>query len=352
MNNYIDLNMRLFNRIHPKYRTIVRNALIAFVVWMITMMLLYLGKAEVEIMAAWALIMPFAILFYVYSFIEIIPGALSKRRRFLDYMIKSLVYLFFLSFPVTFIMAVTTGSSEDAVVYALSNLFVQFVITAPVCWFLFKRYIKGNEEIFVLKKELRQATASFDFLRSQINPHFLFKALNTIYGTAIQEKAERTSEAVEKLGDMMRFMLQENMQEQISLSREVDYLENYISLQKLRTATNPDIVIRTEIQNEVNNSRIAPMLLIPFVENAFKHGISLREPSQISITLEVKEGVLHFDVYNSKHPRPESDPEKNKSGIGLKNVKQRLRLLYPNRHELVIRDTVKEFFVHLTIQLS
>ena len=94
------------------------------------------------------------------------------------------------------------------------------------------------------------------------------------------------------------------------------------------------------------------MLLIPFVENAFKHGISFREPSHIKIALEKRGNTIYFDVYNSKHTRPENDPEKDKSGIGLPNVKQRLELLYPKKHELVIRETGKEFFVHLTIDLS
>lgn len=85
------------------------------------------------------------------------------------------------------------------------------------------------------------------------------------------------------------------------------------------------------------------MLLIPFVENAFKHGISFLEPSQIRITLGLRDRTLYFDVYNSKHIRPENDPEKNLSGIGLINVKQRLQLLYPKKHELVIRDTAKDF---------
>ena len=94
------------------------------------------------------------------------------------------------------------------------------------------------------------------------------------------------------------------------------------------------------------------MLLIPFVENSFKHGISLRESSYIRVTLEIKDNTLYFDVSNSKHSKQDNDPEKDKNGIGLENVKQRLQLFYPNKHELVIRDTPKEFFVHLTIQLA
>jgi LytS/YehU family sensor histidine kinase len=94
------------------------------------------------------------------------------------------------------------------------------------------------------------------------------------------------------------------------------------------------------------------MLLIPFVENAFKHGISFRDASYIRIGLELKADTLNFDVHNSRHARPDGDPERDKSGIGLANVRQRLELLYPGRHELIIRETGKEFFVHLTIELG
>lgn len=244
------------------------------------------------------------------------------------------------------------GDTAPLAALWIFNSVLQMFITIPVTWLLYKRHVKGNEQLNVLKKELGQSNASIDFLRSQINPHFLFNALNTIYGTALQEGAERTGEAVQKLGDMMRFMLQENMQDKIPLSREIEYLNNYISIQKLRTDSNPNIRIETDIQENLTLFQIAPMLLIPFVENAFKHGISFREPSHIKIRLEVKDQRLYFEVYNLKHSRYNNDPEKYKTGIGLENVKQRLELMYPRKHELVIGNTEKEFFVHLTIQFA
>ena len=238
--------------------------------------------------------------------------------------------------------------------FSLFNAFFQLLVTAPLSWVLFKYQLRGNEEIYVLKKALGKSNASLDFLRSQINPHFLFNALNTIYGTygtALQEKAERTCEGIERLGDMMRFMLQENMQEKIALTREIEYLNSYINLQKLRTDPNPIVTIHAEIEHSDNGIQIAPMLLIPFVENAFKHGVSFRKKSHINVALEIKDSTLYFDVYNSVHMGQQNDPEKNKSGIGLSNVKQRLEPLYPAKHELIIRQTGKEYFVHLTLQL-
>lgn len=241
---------------------------------------------------------------------------------------------------------------DHAVEGTMINTFAQLFFTAPLLWILYRRQRKSRDEVLYLRRELGQSNANIDFLRSQINPHFLFNVLNTIYGTAIQEGAERTSTAVEKLGDMMRFMLHENMQEKIGLSREIDYLNNYISLQRLRTDGNASLQVEAYIEQPETLLQIAPMLLIPFVENAFKHGISFREPSHIKVTLEVRDNTLYFDMYNSKHTRPEHDPEKDSNGIGLTNVRQRLQLLYPQKHELMVRETAKDYFVHLTLQLG
>ena len=338
--------------IEKKYRFVQRDGINAFVVWLISMFLLIVLEAEKELILAWGIIAPLGILLYCFSFYSLIPRSIGKRNGSVRYILKVALVLVIFIFPV-FLLAMLSSHSEDtASIITSFNFAFQLFLTAPVSWILFKRRLKGNEEISGLQKELKQSTASIDFLRSQINPHFLFNALNTLYGTAIQEGADRTSEGIQKLGDMMRFMLQENMQDKISLSREIDYLHNYISLQRLRTDSSPTVQIQTSIQDRENIYQIAPMLLIPFVENAFKHGISFREPSHIKVTLEIKEGTLYFDVYNSKHNRSENDPEKDKSGIGLENVKQRLKLSYPKKHELIIRDTTKEFFIHLTVQLA
>lgn len=334
-----------------KNRFVQPDAINAFIIWLISMFLLLILQAEEDITLGWGIIAPAGILLYCFSFYSLIPNSIGKSWPFLQYLTRVVIVLVIFIFPV-FMVAVLSSSSENTASGITTIHFAfQLVVTAPLSWFLFKRYMKANEELYVLQKELGRSTANLDFLRSQINPHFLFNALNTLYGTAIQEKADRTSEGIQKLGDMMRFMLQENVQEKIPLSREVEYLNNYISLQKLRTDPNPNITIETNIVERFHPVQIAPMLLIPFVENAFKHGISFREPSDIKISLEMKENTLYFDVANSKHTRTDHDPEKGKSGIGLENVKQRLKLLYPDKHELMIRETAKNFFVHLTIQL-
>ncbi|HEY0667862.1 MAG TPA: histidine kinase [Sphingobacteriaceae bacterium] len=346
---YLLLNSEL---IQSKYQIISREGLIAFVLWMISVFLLLIGQAPHEVVGVWTVIIPFGIGLYWYSFYDLIPKSIKTKRPFYNYILKVILITIVAIFPIIPIALIIYNKGEMAVAINLFNIAFQLLITAPLAWVVYKRRLAGDQELYILKTELGRSYANFDFLRSQINPHFLFNALNTLYGTAIQEKADRTGEGIQRLGDMMRFMLQENMQEKISLTREVEYLNNYITLQKLRTDTSPDVKIEAEIEEQFNTLQISPMLLIPFVENAFKHGISLREPSHIKIALQTKENTLYFDINNSIHPKPENDPEKNKSGIGLNNVKQRLRLLYPNKHELMIRETGKEFFVHLTIQLA
>ena len=339
--------------VHRRFPFITREAIVATTIWLIVLLMCLIGGAEREATITWSVLIPYGILFYSFAFQLLIPRALAKRSPFLSYILRSILIIAAAFLPILFLLLATTNEEIAFSISGFNTLF-QLFLTVPLAWLIYKRQQKGNEEVRVLKKELRQSNASIDFLRSQINPHFLFNALNTLYGTAIQENADRTSEGIQKLGDMMRFMLQENMQEKISLTREIDYLENYIALQRLRTDTNPIVQMQTDIQSKPTMYQIAPMLLIPFVENAFKHGISFREPSYIKVSLDIKEKTLYFDVHNSKHIRNGSgiDPEKGKSGIGLENVKQRLKLMYANRHELIIRETEREFYVHLTIQLS
>jgi LytS/YehU family sensor histidine kinase len=229
---------------------------------------------------------------------------------------------------------------------------VPTILTIAISWWVYWANQDRYQQLESLQTALGTSNANLQFLRSQINPHFLFNALNTLYGTALMEKADKTGEGIQKLGDMMRFMLHENNQDKIALSRELDYLHNYIDLQNMRIAPSDQMLIEIQIEDIVGYYEISPMLLIPFIENAYKHGISLKQRSWINVTLFKKENVLHLDVHNSVHPVNESDPERSHSGTGLDNVKQRLQLIYPNAHELVIRKNAKEFFIHLSLTLN
>jgi len=341
-----------FDQIKTRIPFATTGGIIFLIIWALIFYLAIIDGSERGFLIMWGTIIPFGVLFYWFCLGRIIPRKRKKKWPRTSYVFTSILLLGLSIVPLFFLLLAIAEDSEPAIMISFFNAIVQLFVTVPLAWIVYKRRGEVNEEISGLKKQLGQSTASFDFLRSQINPHFLFNSLNTIYGTAILEKAERTAQGVQQLGDMMRFMLQENMRERIPLSREIDYLENYISLQRLRTDKVSGVQIETDIQKGAEEEYIAPMLLIPFVENAFKHGVSLTKPSQVYIALERTPTSIVFTVINSRHEKQHMDPEKHKSGIGLENVKQRLELLYPDRHRLVIQESDKEFIAKLVVQLD
>lgn len=245
-------------------------------------------------------------------------------------------------------------------IYWVSYSFVNFgfhfewvFILFAFCFFpsiviAFLRKVLTKEKI-LLQTQVVSKVAELSNLRSQINPHFLFNALNTLYSVSLKENAEKTADGIQKLGDMMRFMLNENHQDRIPLSKEIEYLNNYIDIQRMRIDENHHIEIKVNIQNSEREIFIAPMLLNPFVENAFKHGISFRNPSWIFITLTHDAQKLYFKVHNSLHAKQENSPEQENNGIGLENVRKRLELIYPNRYSLDIQASDNDYFVSLIL---
>ncbi|MDX5339487.1 MAG: histidine kinase [Cyclobacteriaceae bacterium] len=252
-----------------------------------------------------------------------------------------------------FLIISLENNAEEIFVFGLGVIAFMVLVIQPLSNLIFKKYDSFVGQISELTIQVDQGNASFDFLRSQINPHFLFNALNTLYANALMEKAEKTSDGIQKLGDMMRFMLHENQLPRIPLSREIDYLRNYLDLQMLRFGSQSNLEIDLQINESQCQGDIAPMLLIPFVENAFKHGISAKEKSWIRLNLRCLAGSVHLDLVNSVHPeKPSSEKSREESGIGLENVKKRLQLLYPQQHQLNIIANDSDFFVHLSVQLS
>jgi len=252
----------------------------------------------------------------------------------------SILFIFFLN---------RTGLSPRVL---LINWTIQLIVITPITWILYQQRKDKIRELRGAKIALSKSTADLQFLRSQINPHFLFNVLNTIYATALVDGSKRTANAIQMLGDMMRFMLDDNHLDFIPLSSEISYLQNYIALQKLRIRDSEEIDINEKITVDNCTHEIIPMLLIPFVENAFKHGIDINQKSWISIVLTCDHKGIWFNVRNSLHQADANDPEKKHSGIGLQNVKERLALFYKDRHQLTCETTEKEFIVDLIIALE
>jgi two-component system LytT family sensor kinase len=334
---------------------IAKEIIMAFSIWfalLIPMMAVNTSAFFHGIGPFYLVVFPFCFGVYFINLYWLIPmykkGAFPSVRMYLLALFIMGATLGFLE--VSLLMQFSYGGL--ARVYIVFYWMPPFVLTAGLSWWVYTANAKTYQQFTKLKTALGTSNANLQFLRSQINPHFLFNALNTLYGTALMEKAERTGEGIQKLGDMMRFMLHENTQELIPLNREIEYLHNYIGLQNLRIAMSEQIEIKTNITDRYNSLNIAPMLLIPFIENAYKHGISFKEKSWINVSLQLHGDTLLLDVYNSIHPNHSADPEEKRSGIGLENVKLRLQLLYADKHELVIRENNNEFFIHLRVQLS
>jgi len=212
--------------------------------------------------------------------------------------------------------------------------------------------IKITNEWFRAEKQKKEMEneklhSELAFLKSQVNPHFLFNILNNICSLA-RKKSDDTENAIIQLSRIMRYMLYDSKDEKVSLEKEVEYLQNYIDLQRLRISDS--VIINFAIEGNTEGKMIEPMLLIPFVENAFKHGVSYLESSHIEIRLAVESGHLLFRVENNRIKKND-DPVQQESGIGLKNVLRRLDLIYPGTHSITLEENAAKYIVNLDISL-
>ncbi|HVW97350.1 MAG TPA: sensor histidine kinase [Mucilaginibacter sp.] len=194
----------------------------------------------------------------------------------------------------------------------------------------------------------QKSEAELHLLKAQINPHFFFNTLNNIYGIALSEQATKTAGAIELLSDMMRYNMTGVKEDFVSLTTELKFIEDYLALQQLRIPANDDIMIRTEIVYPETDYSIAPMLLIPLIENAWKYGISMDRPCFIDLTIAVVDQQLTMNIENQVFDTV--NPEKG-SGMGIVNVKQRLELIYPEKHKLSITSVGSKYRVALSISL-
>ena len=204
-------------------------------------------------------------------------------------------------------------------------------------------FIRNQNE----KKALENANlnAEVNSLRSQINPHFLFNTLNSIYSQA-HNKSDNTEYSILKLSDLFRYVLYDSSGNKVDLAKDIQYISNYIDLQKIRLSSK--VTIRYIVNGQLNGYQIAPLLLITFIENAFKHGISYTNASSVNIEINVFEETLTMIVTNPVVERNSFVP----GGLGLKNVNRRLDLLYPGKHQLDIQQADGRHIVKLKLDLK
>lgn len=209
------------------------------------------------------------------------------------------------------------------------------------------RLARGYFQIQEIEKE--KTISELKALKSQINPHFLFNSLNSIYSLA-RKKSESVPGKIVQLSDLMRHIIYESDSDFIPLEKELEMIRNYIELQNLRTGEKDKI--KLDVIGEIENKKIAPLLFLPFVENSFKHGLKGGAKNVfVDIRIEVMGKILNFEIENSKGKTIEINNSKYK-GIGVENVKKRLELIYENSHSLKISDREETFKVLLQLQLK
>lgn len=194
--------------------------------------------------------------------------------------------------------------------------------------------------------EKMRLDAELSFLKAQIHPHFLFNTLNSIYTLAIK-KSDQTASAIVKLSSLMRYVTTDAQTDYVLLNKEINYLNNYIELQSLRLGNTAALSIN--IEQDRYEHQITPLILIPFIENAFKYGINSDEYSPINITLECHETYLILQTRNRKFELSKDNDES--SGLGIKNVQNRLNLMYTNKYTLDLQETEHDYTVYLKLEL-
>jgi LytS/YehU family sensor histidine kinase len=288
------------------------------------------------------------LVFYLTYFI-LIPR-LMKKRRLLDLVWIGLFWILAISavrIGITYyykeILTPLEGKPFIMERHLFREIFGTMMFTLyPVLIYFSIEWFKERQYRFELAREKQKS--EIDLLKTQMNPHFLMNTLNNLYSLVYQGSA-LASDAVLKLSDIMRYMLYDTQADLVPLENEVKYLRSYIELQMLRFK-NQDLV-DFNISGELSDRKIAPVILIPFVENAFKHGNKNLPGMGISIDLAVDEEKMVFEVKNIKsHKEIQKD---SGTGVGLANIKKRLELQYPGKHILEIDDAMDSFRVYLEI---
>jgi len=336
------------------FKRISKNRILQHILfWCLSFLILTnLLKVSVEIKQIdliYTAIFHVPILLIVYLNLKLVfPVFLEKRKYFL----YSISVLALIAFGAGFYI-ILFGSWIDYIFsgyyfiayYGFFDISLYFVIYIFVTSLL--RLARGWFQLQEIEKE--KTLAELKALKSQINPHFLFNSLNSIYVLA-RKNSPQVPEKVIQLSDLMRHVIYNSDVDFILLSKEVEMVQNYIELQNLRTTENEKISL--ELIGEVEGKKVAPLIFLPFVENSFKHGLkSGAENAFVKIKLEISGNELSFEIENSKGKSVESENTKYK-GIGIENVKKRLELIYPDSYSLKITENEKTYKVFLNVQLK
>ncbi len=317
------------------------------------------GQAYISILYILLLTLPVYLAATYFTLYYLIPQFLLKKdyRRFAIYFIYTSLFSVFLEvliiiYGVVMMIPPDNGwfrpvdpASID-IYFLIAGIYGVVLLAAVIK--LLKHWYAGQRKQQEITKE--KLEAELKFLKSQIHPHFLFNTLNNLYALTLK-KSDQAPEVVMKLSELLDYLLYKGDLQRISLEKELHLLDNYLALEKLRCGERLDVSVH--VRGNTDDKQIAPMLILPFVENCFKHGVNAGiEKAWVHVDLALDEAWMNLEVENSKSPGTPVSEKSGGSGIGLKNVRRRLDLVYPGQYELETRDLGNSYRVRLSLNLE
>lgn len=274
---------------------------------------------------------------YFVNTLVLVPLGYYRNRRWMFWfgnglILAGLVYFFFYNFsPRSFIEHIPDERYRQyALAYFYASSFVAIFMSAFLAGIaLLVHHVRRS---MVIKRQLKEeqqkrTEAELEWLKNQLNPHFLFNTLNNI-SSLVQIDADKAQDAIAQLSDLLRYAMYESRHETVPLQGEVEFMRNYIDLMKLRCNDKTEVITSFDVRQDME---IAPLLFISLIENAFKHGVSSSRPSKIDISLLQSDNELVFNCDNTNYPKDDAD--RSGSGIGLENTRRRLELMYHGRYD-------------------
>jgi len=339
---YLEIRLDFFNSFIMTLRSTVNNAVVFYYFFYIfspiiikrgkkTSIILFISSVPICIYI-WLIVNHYILCLYQYLGFEIETG-------FLKHIIRN-------NAEQTFLQAIqfeTVLSNAMIVIYTLSPFFFVKILFEIIR--IYNKTTQLQEQ--KLKVEIQNINIEKDFLKSQLNPHFLFNTLNNLYGLSVK-KDDSAPEVILNLSDIMSYTLYESNSEKVALEKEIDFIKNYSELEKMRYPKDKNIQLNISGEDDISGLYIAPLMTFTFIENAFKYGLKSSHNQFIKQEIEIKNNTFYFVLENDID---KTEIKKEFGGIGLENIKKRLQLLYPNQHILNIQNLENSFRIELKINL-
>ena len=337
--------------------TLFSHLIVWFTLFSIPYVLSYGLEEEINrvISRFWIPLFFYAILFYTNYFV-LIDRFLFKNQTIKYILINGAIIMVFLTIKsqidALFFTDIIRKSSSNTSVGPPFKMIIYVQMLSYLAPVLFSAAIKTTKRLIKTEAQRKEATNSkleseLQHLHYQLQPHFFFNSLNNIY-SMVDISPEQAKKSIHSLSKLMRYMLYETNMDVLPLSKEIDFMKKYIDLMKLRVSDKTEVSYN--FPEEETGIKIAPLLFISLIENAFKHGVSATKESYINISMTSNEKTVQFAIENDNFPKKTND--KSGSGIGLQNVEKRLQLLYPNKHSFNTRIVNNRFLIDLKIETA